>query len=301
MTSNKSSKSDTIQKKIMRQSVKRTITENKSNARKSAVDSIDEDKEEMAEARGERSNKKVVRRSQKSSVRRSTVDANDDTRGAEMRQRLNRISRISRISQESNIRRHSVDSIDDQSRGEEESREAVGSQESTFSHTPSAPSAQTNPHAWRPGDPLDPSYKRGPGRGNIPRTVIAKALRACGGWMTGTAKMLGVSVQAISKRIKDDPKLKAVYEESKEEHLDIAESKLVEALRKGYPWAVQFMLKFKGKERGYREHDEQQQSHKPLVFVYNLVGGQPGSALPQREMKQIEGRVIDQDDTNEPQ
>jgi predicted transcriptional regulator len=90
---------------------------------------------------------------------------------------------------------------------------------------------------------------------------IAEALRASGGLQTPAAKMLGVSQQMISSRIRKSPYLLEVRREVEEALLDIAETQLVQQIKKGRIGAIIFYLKCKGKSRGYIEKHHQTVEH----------------------------------------
>ncbi len=80
---------------------------------------------------------------------------------------------------------------------------------------------------------------------------IEKALVKNGGFVSLTAKALGVSPNAIYSRIKKSELLQRVKKEIDEAHLDLAESKLVKGIKAGEWEHVKFMLQYKGSSRGY--------------------------------------------------
>ena len=82
---------------------------------------------------------------------------------------------------------------------------------------------------------------------------ILTALDKSGGRVADAAKMLGVSYQGIYKRIKGNPDLMEKLETIREGYLDLAESKVVAAVKKNAPWAICFYLKCQGKHRGWVE------------------------------------------------
>ena len=90
------------------------------------------------------------------------------------------------------------------------------------------------------------------------RTVAqcAEAIRNAGGFITVAAKQLGMSHPALSKRVKNSEALQQVLNETKEQYLDLAESQLVEAVKDRESWAICFYLKCKGKDRGYVEKQQ---------------------------------------------
>ncbi len=98
---------------------------------------------------------------------------------------------------------------------------------------------------------------------------IEQALISNGGWFTQAAKALGCSHQAISKRVQQSERLQRAVEDTKARYLDLAESKLVEAIKNGESWAICFYLKCQGRQRGYVEKakvDANINAQEPLVI-----------------------------------
>ena len=87
--------------------------------------------------------------------------------------------------------------------------------------------------------------------------TIVKALEACGGVILHAAAMINMSRRQMADRIKAQPELTDRLMDIRESNIDIAESKLMELIRKGQPSAVIFFLKCLAKERGYVERLEQ--------------------------------------------
>jgi len=85
---------------------------------------------------------------------------------------------------------------------------------------------------------------------------IEEALEKTGGWQTQAAKQLGITVQAVSKRIKGSERLQKKLAEIKGHYLDLAEFKLIEKIKTGDLGAICFYLKCQGKERGYIEKQQ---------------------------------------------
>lgn len=82
------------------------------------------------------------------------------------------------------------------------------------------------------------------------------ALWMCGGFKSFAARMLHVTPAAVTLRIKRSPRLQEVIEEIKDSRLDLGESELMKAVRKGAPWAIQYLLSRIGVERGYYTRQE---------------------------------------------
>lgn len=80
---------------------------------------------------------------------------------------------------------------------------------------------------------------------------IAAALREGKGFYAEAARRLGVTRQAVAKRVHASATLSAVEAECVDTNLDTAESRLIAAIEDGAGWAIKFFLQCKGKERGY--------------------------------------------------
>ena len=87
----------------------------------------------------------------------------------------------------------------------------------------------------------------------IPDAKIIEALAESMGVISVAAHAIHCNRCTISERIKTSKKVAAAYEELCETRLDLAESKLLEALDNGEPWAIKFFLTMKGAPRGYSE------------------------------------------------
>lgn len=84
-------------------------------------------------------------------------------------------------------------------------------------------------------------------------TEVKNAIIDANGILYTAAKNLGISYQALSKRIKKNPKLQDILEKSREGLVDKAESKLVEAMESRESWAINKILNTIGKDRGWLE------------------------------------------------
>lgn len=103
----------------------------------------------------------------------------------------------------------------------------------------------------------------------VPLEEIIKMLEAKGGFMTATARGLGITLKTLENRIKKNKELQAALRSINERTLDFTESKLIEAVRDGQAWAICFHLKCKGKDRGWIERQEVEHSGpggKPVVI-----------------------------------
>ncbi len=85
---------------------------------------------------------------------------------------------------------------------------------------------------------------------------VEAALRASAGIRSAAAVKLGCATSTITNYIDRHTVLRAVDAEIVEQNLDLAETKLLTAIRDGNLTAVIFYLKTKGKARGYTERSE---------------------------------------------
>ena len=86
--------------------------------------------------------------------------------------------------------------------------------------------------------------------------TFAQALKASKGMVYVAATQLGCSPNTIKKRIAQVPALRELVEQEDGHVTDVAELKLFAAILAGEPWAVQYRLTRKGKDRGYAERQE---------------------------------------------
>lgn len=85
---------------------------------------------------------------------------------------------------------------------------------------------------------------------------IIKALNVKKGYIYNAARYLGCSHTTIFKRMKENPAIKEIVDELRGRKLDNAELKLEQAVARDEPWAIAFLLKTLGKDRGYTERQE---------------------------------------------
>lgn len=87
----------------------------------------------------------------------------------------------------------------------------------------------------------------------MPDEDIAQALIAAKGLQCLAAEMLHLEQSTVSDRIKESPYLQKVREEAVERRLDKAELELANLVDDKCLGAICFLLKTRGKERGYTE------------------------------------------------
>jgi transposase-like protein len=88
------------------------------------------------------------------------------------------------------------------------------------------------------------------------RQQIIDALAESMGMISPAARKLGCSRNTISSYMKEYPEIAEAIEDANEEVNDIAELKLLDAIKRGEAWAICFRLKTKAKNRGYVEKGE---------------------------------------------
>jgi hypothetical protein len=112
---------------------------------------------------------------------------------------------------------------------------------------------------------------------------LAEALRASRGMVYVASKRLGCSDNTVRDRLRRSRALQAVVEDARGLLLDVAELKLAQAVEAGDPWAIQFTLKTRGKDRGYVERCEH----------HAVVAQVPVEVDPRTARVRLEQRLIE--------
>ena len=76
------------------------------------------------------------------------------------------------------------------------------------------------------------------------------------GNVSAAAKALGVAHPTLWNRLKRSARLQEAKTLAEEQALDLAETSLIKAVKAGEAWAVCFLLKTRGKKRGFVERQE---------------------------------------------
>lgn len=95
--------------------------------------------------------------------------------------------------------------------------------------------------------------------GGKPRYSISQVCEAIAdtrGLISITAKRLGCSGQTVRDYVARYPLVAQALKDEREKLLDIGEMALVKAVQAGEGWAVCFLLKTLGKDRGFVERQE---------------------------------------------
>lgn len=85
---------------------------------------------------------------------------------------------------------------------------------------------------------------------------IKNAIKGSGGILSVVAEAIGVDWNTIDKYVNTFDDLRELVDVESEVILDLAENKLIKALHSGERWALEFILRTKGKKRGYYEKRE---------------------------------------------
>jgi predicted transcriptional regulator len=85
---------------------------------------------------------------------------------------------------------------------------------------------------------------------------VAQALRDTKGLVSLAAKRLGCSAQTVRNYVERYPTVQQTLHDEREAMVDIGELALYKSVQDGEAWAVCFILKCLGKERGYVERAE---------------------------------------------
>ena len=99
---------------------------------------------------------------------------------------------------------------------------------------------------------------RGRTRGskNLHDEEVRRALVVSHGSISSAARRLGITRQTIYNALERWPELREIVEDERELLLDKAETALYKAVKRGERWAICFMLKTRGRARGYTERQE---------------------------------------------
>ena len=104
------------------------------------------------------------------------------------------------------------------------------------------------------------------------------AIVASHGLLAGAARRLGCSRTAVDKAVKRHPTLKHAVDAARAEILDLAESRLFEAINEGHKPTIMFFLSTLGKDRGYVTRQEVSDAS----FDASTVASMPDEELAQR-------------------
>ncbi len=137
------------------------------------------------------------------------------------------------------------------------------------------------------------------GKQRYTRDQVQKALVDCNGLLYMAAKKLGCTSGTVINYMHRYPTIKEVVDERRGERVDIGEAQLDKAVLAGEAWAVQFLLKTQGKDRGYVEKSEQDIKHSGgMEFSWDGVAGEVDSAMPNAVEERLKTYLPGQNGTN---
>ena len=96
---------------------------------------------------------------------------------------------------------------------------------------------------------------------------VAQAIIKAQGVLIGAAQALGCSRQTVDNYIKKYKTVKDAYAEANEITIDFVETALLKKIKSGDTTAMIFYLKTKGKNRGYVERQEVENTGKVQIHV----------------------------------
>ncbi len=99
-----------------------------------------------------------------------------------------------------------------------------------------------------------------------PVHLIEKLLIAHRGNISATARALGITRQAVQKRIQRSARLQQALEEGRQALVDEAHEQLARAVSEGKAWAITFTLRFLG---GYVEKLHVSTEEPKIVVVWD--------------------------------
>jgi hypothetical protein len=97
---------------------------------------------------------------------------------------------------------------------------------------------------------------------------VTEALNECNGLIFLAAARLGCTTMTVRNYAHRYASVRDAIEEKKGRRLDVAEAKLDAAVLAGEPWAIQFLLRTQGRDRGYGESHQHEHMGKDGRDLY---------------------------------
>ncbi len=120
---------------------------------------------------------------------------------------------------------------------------------------------------------------------------LAAALEQHAGNVSAVANMFGCPRTTISSRINRTESLKQIASDFREEAIDGAVTALNKAAKGGQPWAVCFLLKTQGKDRGYIEKADVVAIRAVFAFVSDAMKAAKELELPAHSRATFAARI----------
>ena len=105
---------------------------------------------------------------------------------------------------------------------------------------------------------------------NTKKKAMIEALTKSLGIVTTACEKVGIARNTHYGWLKDDETYKQAVDDIDNIVIDFAESKLYELVKNAEPSAVYFLLKTKGRKRGYSERVEVVQNETPTPIIINF-------------------------------
>lgn len=104
----------------------------------------------------------------------------------------------------------------------------------------------------------------------ISKKELLNELQNCDGQVVDIAQRFGITSRGLRKRIQENADLKEAQSEARERLVDIAQSQLGVAVRRGDAWAVKFTLETWGKSRGFTKQIQlESKTENEIVTVFH--------------------------------
>ena len=108
---------------------------------------------------------------------------------------------------------------------------------------------------------------------------MIEAAQKTGGNKSAAARLLDCHRETVQRYCRNMVTVNAAFEEQRQVMVDWAETGLREAvITRKDPWAIKFVLRTQGKDRGYVERTETEQSGKVIIEVIRGAKGSGASA-----------------------
>ena len=101
----------------------------------------------------------------------------------------------------------------------------------------------------------------------IDKEALITAINHFKGNISEIAYSLNVSRQTVYNYLRDDEDMWSILEDARENLIDLAESKLIKLIEQENPQVIMFTLKTLGKNRGYVEKQEIDQTNKQINII----------------------------------
>ncbi|WP_306150729.1 helix-turn-helix domain-containing protein [Roseovarius sp. MMSF_3281] len=123
---------------------------------------------------------------------------------------------------------------------------------------------------------------------------VTTALEAVGGIMTAAAHYLGVDRSTVYRFINENPELKDVRADIEDQTKDMAEGKIVTAIKNGEMDTVRWYADRKMRDRGYGHQAKVEGPGKDGAFRHEVATIDP-SKMSTEALRELRAATLDQD------